>query len=301
MLERWPAIALLLVLATPTHAFDLTEPVLGVGTCTPGPTVLCFQDNRFSVEIDWRDFDANTGAGQVLPVALPDTGFFYFTDPEQPEIYVQVLDGTAINTFYWVFAGALTNWQYTLTVTDTVTRQVNEYPNPLGTLASIIDTSAFPEGTRGADGGTAPAPEPGPADRGIITCVSDDTTLCLDDDRFQVQVVWEDFVGTTGTAQVTALTDLSGYMTFFNPTGITMAVKIVDGGDGNFAFFYGATTDVEYTITVTDVCTGAMKTYFKPLGTLTSAGDFAAFPVTPSCTTPIFTDGFESGDTTAWQ
>ena len=46
---------------------------------------------------------------------------------------------------------------------------------------------------------------------------------------------------------------------------------------------------------------GAVQAYTNPLGILASAGDFDAFPATPSCTPPIFTDGFESGDTTAWQ
>lgn len=40
---------------------------------------------------------------------------------------------------------------------------------------------------------------------------------------------------------------------------------------------YGALTNVEYTITVTDTETGAVKTYFNPQGQLASRADTSAF------------------------
>lgn len=39
----------------------------------------------------------------------------------------------------------------------------------------------------------------------------------------------------------------------------------------------GALSDVEYTITVTDTATGKVKTYKNPKGRLASFGDTAAF------------------------
>ncbi len=59
------------------------------------------------------------------------------------ELVIKVLDGTAINGHFWVFYGALSNVQYTITVTDTQTQAVKTYTNPSGTLASVADTSAF--------------------------------------------------------------------------------------------------------------------------------------------------------------
>lgn len=47
--------------------------------------------------------------------------------------------------------------------------------------------------------------------------------------------------------------------------------------NSHFWVFYGALSDVEYTITVTDMLTGAMKTYFNPQGRLASVADTSAF------------------------
>ena len=50
---------------------------------------------------------------------------------------------TAVNGKHWVFYGALSSVDYTLTVTDTQTGQVRTYHNPPGRLASVADTGAF--------------------------------------------------------------------------------------------------------------------------------------------------------------
>jgi hypothetical protein len=41
--------------------------------------------------------------------------------------------------------------------------------------------------------------------------------------------------------------------------------------------FYGALSDVAYTITVTDTATGTVRTYDNPAGQLASRADTAAF------------------------
>ncbi len=72
-----------------------------------------------------------------------DTGAFWFYDPTNLELVVEVLDGRSVNGKFWVFYGALSNDEYTLTVTDTLTGAVKTYVNPQGQLASVADTSAF--------------------------------------------------------------------------------------------------------------------------------------------------------------
>ena len=54
---------------------------------------------------------------------------------------IKVLTGN--NGHYWVFYGALSNVQYTITVTDTQTGAVKPYTNPSGTFASVADIFAF--------------------------------------------------------------------------------------------------------------------------------------------------------------
>ena len=55
------------------------------------------------------------------------------------------MDGCSYNGHYWVFGAALTNVEYTLRVTDTVTGRQVRYTNPLGVSSpAIVDTSALP-------------------------------------------------------------------------------------------------------------------------------------------------------------
>jgi hypothetical protein len=71
----------------------------------------------------------------------------------------------------------------------------------------------------------------------------------------------------------------SGYFWFFGPANIELVVKVLDGRsvNGNFWVLYGALSDVDYTITVTDISTGRQRTYHNPLHTLASRADTTAF------------------------
>ena len=108
----------------------------------PGPARLCLQGGRFAVEARWRDFQNRSGVGTAVDLS-GDTGYFWFFDPGNVEAVVKVLDGRPVNGKLWVFYGALSNVEYTLTVTDTVTGAVKTYTNPAGRLASVADTAAF--------------------------------------------------------------------------------------------------------------------------------------------------------------
>ncbi|MEX0879151.1 MAG: hypothetical protein WD451_05395, partial [Thermoanaerobaculia bacterium] len=72
-----------------------------------------------------------------------DTGYLWFFSEENVELIVKVLDGRGVNGHYWVFYGALSNVEYTITVTNTQTGAVRVYTNPSGTLSSHADTRAF--------------------------------------------------------------------------------------------------------------------------------------------------------------
>ena len=53
------------------------------------------------------------------------------------------MDCRGFNGKFWVFYGALSNVEYTVTVTDTQTGAVRVYTNPSGQLSSVADTAAF--------------------------------------------------------------------------------------------------------------------------------------------------------------
>ncbi len=111
--------------------------------CLEDAETLCLQQERFRVEVEWRDFQDNTGTGQVV-LKSQDSGLFWFFDPDNWEMMVKVLSGCGFNDRFWVFASATTNVEYTLRVTDTETGVTREYVNPLGTSApAITDTNAF--------------------------------------------------------------------------------------------------------------------------------------------------------------
>ncbi len=116
--------------------------VAASGTCTPSATRLCLQQGRFAVEASWRDFQGNTGIGTAVPLSA-DTGYFWFFWDTNVEVILKVLDGRPVNDRFWVYYGALSNVEYTLTVTDTETGAVRTYFNPAGRFASVGDNNAF--------------------------------------------------------------------------------------------------------------------------------------------------------------
>ncbi|HBL32043.1 MAG TPA: hypothetical protein DD490_34910, partial [Acidobacteria bacterium] len=115
----------------------------GAGSCQAGPTTLCLHGNRFRLEANWKDFQGNTGTAKPVPLTT-DTGSFWFFNAANVELVVKVLDGRALNGKWWVFYGALSNVEYTLTVTDTVTGAQKTYRNPSGKFGSVGDTDALP-------------------------------------------------------------------------------------------------------------------------------------------------------------
>jgi ELWxxDGT repeat protein len=257
-------------------------PLEGPAGCRPSSTVLCLAGGRFRVEAVWRDFDNRTGPGQAVGLTA-DTGYFWFFGPDNVEVVIKVLDGVGVNGHHWVFYGALSSVEYSITVTDTVTGASHRYFNPTGRLGSVADTEAF--GPRGAfsrltAGQEAPPP---PVVTGRSTkaapCVASATRLCLNGGRFAVEVAWKDFSGHTGTGKAVGLTGDTGYFWFFDDDNVELVLKVLDGRPVNDKFwvFYGALSNVEYTITVTDTETGVVKTYRNPSGRLASVGDTGAF------------------------
>ncbi|MEM9554762.1 MAG: trypsin-like peptidase domain-containing protein [Acidobacteriota bacterium] len=104
---------------------------------------LCLRGGRFQVSVDWRDFDGNTGIGQIVTQS-DDSGLLWFFGPDNWELLVKIIDGCSLTNTFWVFSAATTDVEYTLTVTDTQESVSKTYSNPLGRAAPAInDTGAF--------------------------------------------------------------------------------------------------------------------------------------------------------------
>ncbi len=106
-------------------------------------------------------------------------------------------------------------------------------------------------------------------------CVADATDACLLGDRFQVSVTWQTTAGQSGSGTAASLSDETGTFAFFDPQAVDLVVKVLDGRalTGKFWFFYGALSNVEYTITLTDTVTGSSKQYHNAQGNLCGLGD----------------------------
>ena len=258
---------------------------------------LCLSQERFSVQVSWTDFSGNSGSGQVVPFQSADSGLFWFFSADNWEMMVKILDGCPINEHFWVFAAATTDVEYTLTVTDTLTSESKSYSNPLGSAApALTDTEALRtcDGARPHPSVATPALSLGvPADierrletislESLLPCSTTDNALCLNGDRFLVEAEWKDFQGNEGVASVVPFgSNDSGLFWFFNADNWEMLIKVLDGCalNNHYWIFAAATTNVEYTLRVTDTSTGTVRSYANPLGTSAAAlTDTQALPV----------------------
>ena len=114
------------------------------------------------------------------------------------------------------------------------------------------------------------------------TCQSDGGTLCLRDARYSLEADWWTSNGGSGRANVThAGTNDSGLLWFFGRDNWEVLIKVLDGCavNGHLWVFGASTTDLGYSIRVTDTVTGRMKEYRnepgRPAGAIT---DVTAFP-----------------------
>ncbi|MEM6706768.1 MAG: PKD domain-containing protein, partial [Acidobacteriota bacterium] len=117
------------------------------------------------------------------------------------------------------------------------------------------------------------------------SCFPNDNTLCLRKNRFELKMTY-DTGDETGDARIVAQqSDDSGLFWFFAPDNWEVMVKVIDGCaiSGNFWVLGAATTDLGYTLTVTDTQTGDSKEYVNPVGNSAPAIlDLEALPGCPS-------------------
>jgi len=252
------------------------------------PNLLPMNNARFKANLVWRA-GGFSGAAQAVSLSS-DSGYFWFFGPTNLEILMKVLDGRGVNGYFWVFYGALTDVEYDLVITDSQTGAVRTYHNPAGVQAGKNDTAAF------SDLGVVPA--------GVVSSLQQETQtfkllferarregplslipkaqasiLQLQGGRFTVNVQWSAPGGATGEATGVALTSDSGYFWFFSAGNIELVVKLLDsrGVNGHFWFFYGALSDVGYTITVRDTQSGQVQVYQGQQGVQKSGYDLTAF------------------------
>ncbi|REK09506.1 MAG: hypothetical protein DWQ36_06500 [Acidobacteria bacterium] len=258
--------------------------------CAATDHTLCLGDDRFLVEAEWLDRATGRRARANAVPFREDTGLFWFFEPDNVELVVKVLDGTAMNDHHWVFYGALSDVTYWVTVVDTLTGSTRTYTNDQGELCGIGDTRALPSAaTFGLDAppsqlstlATTARPEIRSGGSANTAPCDPDAQLCLQGGRFAVDVEWTSSIGPVPDGDGVPIpgTDDSGYFWFFDPENVELAIKVLDGRHINERWwvYFGALSDVGYTLRVTDTATGEVRTYQNPEGTLCGQADVDAF------------------------
>lgn len=126
------------------------DPVV-TATCTPNSTTACILNGRFRVAVNYRNQFATPPKngdflGQRLnPAATnPDMAIFGFDNPQNVEVVVRIVDARPFAPRFDVYYGGLTDVEYWVNVTDTLTNRTKQYRNPPGSVGGGVDRSTFP-------------------------------------------------------------------------------------------------------------------------------------------------------------
>ena len=244
-------------------------------------------------EVAFRDSSALPIAARGAALS-EESGGFWSTRPESPDLFVKLVDGSAVNGHGWAFVGSLSDRDFALTLTDAEAGTSRRYSNLLGQFASFADLEAFdgdgallsglvtlPEAREPAlrrAAGREPETGDGPAGR-RGACVPTARQLCLLAGRFAVSVAWEGAAEQPAAARAVLWSNIAGTFWFHREASIEVAVKMVDGRsvNGHLWLFATSLTGQAYTLRVTDTATGLARTYRSERGSFTAFGDLAAF------------------------
>jgi hypothetical protein len=248
--------------------------------CADTATVLCLNDNRFALTSRYLTAKGEEGPGRARPLAN-DSGTFWFFGPDNRELIAKMLDGCGVNGHYWMFAAGLTNVGVELQAYDLHIGKTRSYTNPVGrTYAPVLDTEAFAcsadEIAAASERSSAVSANPKAGATVVSKNFPDGTAcggaaedLCLENDRFRVEVDYTDFAGQTSAAFGGNLTSDTGALFFFDRSNVEMLIKILDGCAINDRFwvFAAGLTNLGVTLEVTDTVTGQSARYDNPVRT----------------------------------
>lgn len=246
------------------------------GPCKASDQTLCPAGKRFKVEVDWSNqFDGSSGKGRAVK-----GGYFTFGDPSNLELMVKILDD---GSHYKLYYGQLTNLGFSIRVTDTETGRVTFHGNGPNNCGGIVELAASDghghdqaPAWLGADPSILSKPGEGIADgvslkpvfeeaRGKARCPKD--ILCLVGSRYRARVTWRNqFNGASGVAKPKQLSLVTGSFAFTDPSNNELLVKVVNV-EGRVLVIWGAMTNLEYTLEVSDLQTGKREVYHNPAGT----------------------------------
>jgi hypothetical protein len=109
------------------------------------------------------------------------------------------------------------------------------------------------------------------------------TRLSLLQGRFTVSVNWSASLPGSKAASAVQLGDGSGYFWFFSAEDVDLTIKMISAValDSHYWFFASSSTNLPFTITVTDTWLDQTHTYQSPAGVNRNILDFKSFSYLP--------------------
>ena len=244
----------------------------GAALGSPGNTTVTIRDND-AVEENPGELAFSEASYQVsesdgsAEISVERTG----GSDNAVSVQVSTADGSAVAGEDYTSVDSTLNWADGETVAKTFSVPVlGDLVQEANETVNLTLSSPTGGATLGAPSSSILTLEDDDTDFG--PCVEGPETLCLGEDgRFKAEISWRDRNGNSGEGQaVTIGRRDSGLFYFFNENNIEMLVKILNACTLRFEsyfVFFAATTNVEFTLTVTDTEADVSKQYFNALGT----------------------------------
>ncbi|HXU29245.1 MAG TPA: hypothetical protein VN851_01595 [Thermoanaerobaculia bacterium] len=266
--------------------------------CLEGKNAVCLgPESRYGVEVAWQN---GAQSGSAKPLQLSDNvATFGLRNAADHDVTV-LLSGPGLRDL--TFA-ATTGAAIEIKVTDKTSGAVRTFTKSAGRFASGRFPNALPSGARlrvieitrkmttslrdvslnsssrqgrrnlarGFNPSLAPEPTVGE------TCVPTRRALCLLGGRFRAELLAGQY---PNPALAITRTDKSGAFALPRaPETPLVTLTMIDGrsSNGKFWVYLGGLTSSGYRVRITDLSTGAAKTYTNPVGRLDSRADRTAF------------------------
>ena len=128
-------------------ANTITDSRTSLSRATATSNQLALMSNRFAFTLTARDPRTGVTASGITIPKNDESGFYTLPgltgDANNIEVFVKIVNATSVDGHYWVFFGGLTDFEYTLTVTDTGSGKVRSYTKPAGSACGGFDTTNF--------------------------------------------------------------------------------------------------------------------------------------------------------------
>lgn len=246
-------------------------------------------NNRFFVQVRYiNQFENPPREGKLLGRSLyssstSETAIFTFGDPLVVELMVRLSDARPFDDNIHLYLGGLSDVEFYVIVTDSLSGIVKEYHKEANKLLGEIDRNTFPAATSLKDGldalrnSTTLFPSPN----------AEVSTIRLLNNRFEVRMRFRNqFSNPAGVGYMNVRSIASSSTTetavfFFdeNSGSVEWMVRFSDARPfaQRIDFFHGGLSDVEYTIEVTDTVKGIFREYSKPPFSLAGQVDRDSF------------------------